>query len=207
MGSVSTKTERLLTPRTADASELVIGLLIKPHPRDIVVQLAALPSTLGSREAICDQNCPNQLTFPGITQYSGTKCRVQKQSEVLAHRQARPSEVAAQRMFCSTARHWITMSQLNSGAPFMSLLRRPTMAWDGHQTLPMLHLDPEDRSARSRPQVHLEANSVGLSVKKTSCSGAHLPPLHSSRLQPGPRPSGIFSPNRSGPQFCLERQY
>lgn len=103
MGSVNAKTERLLTPRTADTSELVTGLLIKPHPRDTMVWLAALPSTPGSREAICDQNCPNQLTFPGIKQPSGTKCRVQKQSEVLAHHRARPSEVTMQRMFWSTA--------------------------------------------------------------------------------------------------------
>lgn len=71
VGSMGAKTQWLLTPRTADTSELVIGLLIKAHQGDIMVQLAALPLTPGSRGAICDQNCPNQLTFPGITQCSG----------------------------------------------------------------------------------------------------------------------------------------
>lgn len=83
-GSAGARTGRLLTPRTADASEFVTGLLIKPHPRDSVVQPAALPSTPGSGGAIRDQNCPNQLTFPGITQRSGTKGRLQKQSEAPA---------------------------------------------------------------------------------------------------------------------------
>lgn len=110
----------------------------------------------------------------------GTKCRVQKQSEAPARHGARPSEVTMQsptldhhvaRKFRSTI-NIPSPTTCNGPGPPPDTARAPS--------------DPEDRSARSRPQVHLEANSVGVSVKKKSCSGAHLPPRGSSRLQPAP---------------------
>lgn len=57
-----------------------------------MVQLAAPTSTPRSREAVCVQICPNQLTFSGIIHHSGQFC-VRKQNDVLARHRAGPSEV------------------------------------------------------------------------------------------------------------------
>lgn len=105
---------------------------------------------------------------------------MQKQSEAPARHGARPSEVTTR---SPTLDHHVARkfrgavnipspTTCNGPGPPPDTARAPS--------------DPEDRSARSRPQVHLEANSVGVSVKKKSRSGAHLPPRGSSRLQPAP---------------------
>lgn len=73
LGSTHTKTESLLTPKTAGAAKLATGQLIKLCSRDPVDQLAALVLFPRPTESFCVQLSSNQLTFPCITTTQGQR--------------------------------------------------------------------------------------------------------------------------------------